>query len=75
MMPTFPKRYADAVAKLRVPSGFVLVLVFAWFSRPTSHSLALGLPGGNALGPAVASIVLVAALLVVAALAFRRQEL
>jgi protein-S-isoprenylcysteine O-methyltransferase Ste14 len=45
-MPPFPKPYADAVAKLRVPSGFVLVLVFAWFSRPTSHSLALGLPFG-----------------------------
>ena len=45
-MPTFPKRYADAVAKLRVPSGFALVAVFAWFSRPTSHSLALGLPLG-----------------------------
>jgi protein-S-isoprenylcysteine O-methyltransferase Ste14 len=45
-MPPFPKRYADAVAKLRVPSGFVLVLVFAWFSRPTAHSLALGLPLG-----------------------------
>ena len=45
-MPSFPKRYADAVAKLRVPSGFVLVLVFAWFSRPTSHSLVLGLPLG-----------------------------
>jgi protein-S-isoprenylcysteine O-methyltransferase Ste14 len=45
-MPPFPKRYADAVAKLRVPSGFVLVAVFAWFSRPTSHSLALGLPFG-----------------------------
>ena len=46
MMPTFPKRYADAVAKLRVPAGFVLVLVFAWFSRPTPHSLVLGLPLG-----------------------------
>jgi protein-S-isoprenylcysteine O-methyltransferase Ste14 len=45
-MPPFPKRYADAVAKLRVPAGFVLVLVFAWFSRPTAHSLALGLPFG-----------------------------
>jgi protein-S-isoprenylcysteine O-methyltransferase Ste14 len=45
-MPPFPKHYADAVAKLRVPSGFVLVAVFAWFSRPTSHSLALGLPFG-----------------------------
>ena len=46
MMPAFPKRYADAVAKLRVPAGFVLVLVFAWFSRPTPHSLVLGLPLG-----------------------------
>ena len=45
-MPAFPKLYADAVAKLRVPSGFVLVAVFAWFSRPTSHSLILGLPFG-----------------------------
>jgi protein-S-isoprenylcysteine O-methyltransferase Ste14 len=45
-MPAFPKRYADAVAKLRVPAGFVLVLVFAWFSRPTSHSLVVGLPIG-----------------------------
>jgi protein-S-isoprenylcysteine O-methyltransferase Ste14 len=45
-MPTFPKPYADAIAKLRVPAGFVLVLVFAWFSRPTAHSLALGLPIG-----------------------------
>jgi len=45
-MPPFPKRYADAVAKLRVPSGFVLVAVFAWFSRPTAHSLALGLTFG-----------------------------
>jgi protein-S-isoprenylcysteine O-methyltransferase Ste14 len=45
-MPSFPKRYADAVAKLRVPSGFVLVVVFAWFSRPTAHSLVLGLPFG-----------------------------
>jgi len=45
-MPTFPKRYADTVAKLRVPAGFALVLVFAWFSRPTLDSLALGLPVG-----------------------------
>ena len=36
---------------------------------------ALGLPGVDALGPAVASIVLVAALFAAAALAFRRQEL
>jgi protein-S-isoprenylcysteine O-methyltransferase Ste14 len=43
-MISFPKRYADAVAKLRVPSGFLLVAVFAWFSRPTARSLAVGLP-------------------------------
>ena len=30
----FPKVYADAVARLRVPSGFLIVVVFAWFSRP-----------------------------------------
>jgi len=40
----FPKPYADAVAKLRVPAGFVMVAAFAWFSRPTANSLALGLP-------------------------------
>ena len=43
-MISFPKRYADTVAKLRVPSGFLLVAVFAWFSRPTARSLAIGLP-------------------------------
>lgn len=41
---TFFKRYADFVAKLRVPCGFVLVLTFAWLSRPDAVSLALGLP-------------------------------
>lgn len=40
----FPKPYADAVARLRVPSGFLLVLVFAWFSRPTPESLLWGIP-------------------------------
>ena len=40
----FPKRYADAVARLRVPSGFLIVLVFAWLSHPTSTSLAMGVP-------------------------------
>jgi protein-S-isoprenylcysteine O-methyltransferase Ste14 len=43
-MPPFPKPYADAVARLRVPSGFLLVGVFAWFSQPTLRSLAIGLP-------------------------------
>lgn len=41
---TFPKPYADAVAKLRVPCGFVLVAAFLWLSEPTLQSLALGLP-------------------------------
>ena len=40
----FPKRYADAVARLRVPSGFLIVLVFAWLSHPTATSLAIGVP-------------------------------
>jgi protein-S-isoprenylcysteine O-methyltransferase Ste14 len=43
-MAVFPKPYADAVARLRVPSGFLIVLVFAVFSRPTAPSLELGLP-------------------------------
>jgi protein-S-isoprenylcysteine O-methyltransferase Ste14 len=41
---SFPKPYADAVAKLRVPCGFVLVIAFLWFSAPTLSSLAVGLP-------------------------------
>lgn len=40
----FPKRYADAVAKLRVPFGFILVAAFAWFAAPTPRSLSIGLP-------------------------------
>jgi protein-S-isoprenylcysteine O-methyltransferase Ste14 len=40
----FPKPYADAVARLRVPSGFLIVLVFAWLSHPTRESLAIGVP-------------------------------
>ena len=40
----FPKPYADAVARLRVPSGFLIVVVFAWFSRPTPLSMAIGIP-------------------------------
>lgn len=40
----FPKPYADFVARLRVPGGFVLVAAFAWFSDPTMQSLLLGLP-------------------------------
>jgi protein-S-isoprenylcysteine O-methyltransferase Ste14 len=43
-MPDFPKSYADRVARLRVPFGFLLVATFAWFSRPTLPSLAAGIP-------------------------------
>jgi protein-S-isoprenylcysteine O-methyltransferase Ste14 len=41
---SFPKPYADAIAKLRVPGGFVLVAAFIWFSAPLWSSLAAGLP-------------------------------
>jgi protein-S-isoprenylcysteine O-methyltransferase Ste14 len=40
----FPKPYADAIARLRVPSGFLIVIVFAWFSQPTPVSMAIGIP-------------------------------
>jgi protein-S-isoprenylcysteine O-methyltransferase Ste14 len=40
----FPKPYADLVARLRVPSGFLIVIVFAWFSRPTPESMLWGIP-------------------------------
>ncbi len=42
----FPKLYADLVARLRVPCGFLLVAAFAWLSQPSAHSLAYGLPVG-----------------------------
>jgi protein-S-isoprenylcysteine O-methyltransferase Ste14 len=41
---SFPKPYADFVARLRVPGGFLLVAAFAWLSRPDAGSLAAGLP-------------------------------
>jgi len=41
---SFPKPYADAVAKLRVLFGFVMVAAFLWFSAPDAGSLAVGLP-------------------------------
>jgi protein-S-isoprenylcysteine O-methyltransferase Ste14 len=41
---SFPKPYADAVAKLRVLFGFLMVAAFLWLSKPTWTSLALGLP-------------------------------
>ena len=41
---SFPKPYADLVAKLRVPGGFLMVAAFLWLSAPTWTSLVLGLP-------------------------------
>jgi len=41
---SFPKPYADSVAKLRVPFGFVMVAAFLWLSSPTLESLLAGLP-------------------------------
>jgi protein-S-isoprenylcysteine O-methyltransferase Ste14 len=41
---SFPKAYADRVAKLRVAAGFVLAAAFLWLSRPSWISLAAGLP-------------------------------
>lgn len=40
----FPPGYGRMVARLRVPSGFLLVLAFAWLARPTLQSLAWSLP-------------------------------
>jgi protein-S-isoprenylcysteine O-methyltransferase Ste14 len=40
----FPKPYADFVARLRVPSGFLLAAAFVWFSNPSMQSMAYGLP-------------------------------
>lgn len=41
---SFPKPYADAVAKVRVPCGFVLVAAFLWLSQPSPESLTWGIP-------------------------------
>lgn len=41
---SFPKPYADRVAKLRVPGGFLLVAAFVWLAAPTWNSLLAGLP-------------------------------
>src|SRR5216683_6813897 len=40
----FPKPYADFVARLRVPSGFLLAAAFVWFAQPSVQSLVYGLP-------------------------------
>ena len=40
----FPKKYADTVAKLRVPFGFLLVVAFGWLADPTILSIFGSLP-------------------------------
>jgi protein-S-isoprenylcysteine O-methyltransferase Ste14 len=40
----FPKPYADFVQRLRVLCGFILLLTFAWLSRPSATSMLAGLP-------------------------------
>jgi protein-S-isoprenylcysteine O-methyltransferase Ste14 len=40
----FPKPYADFVQGLRVAGGFVLLMAFGYFARPTPRSVVLGLP-------------------------------
>lgn len=40
----FPKPYADLVAKLRVPFGFILLIAFAVLAKPSGASLLYGLP-------------------------------
>jgi protein-S-isoprenylcysteine O-methyltransferase Ste14 len=40
----FPKPYADRVARLRVPGGFVLLAAFLWLAHPSAESLLWGLP-------------------------------
>jgi protein-S-isoprenylcysteine O-methyltransferase Ste14 len=45
----FPKPYADFVMRMRVPSGFLLAIVFGYFAQPSPESILLGaavsLPG------------------------------
>ena len=40
----FPKPYADLVARLRVPAGFLLVASFLYLAAPDTRSLAIGAP-------------------------------
>ncbi|GIU77786.1 MAG: hypothetical protein KatS3mg005_1024 [Bryobacteraceae bacterium] len=43
-MALFPKRFADAVQKWRVPSGIALAVLFALLADPVLPTLLLGLP-------------------------------
>jgi protein-S-isoprenylcysteine O-methyltransferase Ste14 len=40
----FPKPYADAAARMRVPAGFVMLGAFGWLSHPTVLALLFGVP-------------------------------
>jgi protein-S-isoprenylcysteine O-methyltransferase Ste14 len=40
----FPKKYGDFAQRLRVPAGFVLLVTFAWLSRPSVFSMEVGVP-------------------------------
>jgi protein-S-isoprenylcysteine O-methyltransferase Ste14 len=40
----FPKPYADLVARLRVPAGFLLVASFLYLAAPDARSLSIGVP-------------------------------
>ncbi len=40
----FPKPYSDLVARIRVLIGFILLIAFAWLSKPSRVSLLMGLP-------------------------------
>jgi protein-S-isoprenylcysteine O-methyltransferase Ste14 len=40
----FPKPYADVVARLRVPSGFLMLALFMLLARPARESIAIGIP-------------------------------
>lgn len=40
----FRKPYADFVARLRVACGFLLLVAFAWLSKPSRISMVTGLP-------------------------------
>jgi protein-S-isoprenylcysteine O-methyltransferase Ste14 len=41
---TFPKPYGDLVQRLRVPSGFLLIVAFVLLAVPTGLSIAAGAP-------------------------------
>lgn len=43
-MPLFPKRYADAVQRWRVPSGIALAAAFVLLADPVPPTLFMGLP-------------------------------